>query len=296
MSVNINLSTNNNNSLYKFSQIIQNFNKLNNIKELEPKIQNIHENIFEEDLSIVIDDLVNFYFKEVNEGKVEKVRKQHVFDYINNHKLKFNEIYRWLLNNQNDPNSIYLLGYFNYHGIEVEINKQRALEFYHKAVNLGNVVAQHSLSSMYIDGEGVDKNYGKAFELTKKLAEKGYVSGINKLGYCYYQGIGTDANMEKAFELYQKVADLGSSYGMFNLGYCYENGIGTDINKKKAFEVYQMAADLGDDFAQYNLALMYEKGNGTKKDMEKAIYWYKKSAEQGDEDALNKLKKLSCYT
>ncbi|PKY24452.1 HCP-like protein [Rhizophagus irregularis] len=291
----ININNTNNNSLHKISQIIQNFNKLNILKEIEPTTQNINENFFEEDLSIVIDDLVDFNFKEVNEGKVERVRKQHVFDYINNHKLKLNEIYKWLLNNQNDSNSIYFLGYFNYHGIEVKVNKQRALEFYQKAANLGNIIAQHNLSSMYIDGEGVDKNYGKAFELSEKLAEKEYISGINMLGYCYYHGIGTDANMGKAFELYKKVADFGSSYGMFNLGYCYENGVGTSVDKNKAFELYQMAANLGDDFAQYNLALMYEKGNGTEKDMDKAIYWYKKSAEQGDEDALNKLKKLSCY-
>ncbi|GBC06372.1 hypothetical protein RclHR1_00680016 [Rhizophagus clarus] len=286
---------NTNKSSHEFSQILQNFNKLDIIKEIGPTTQNIHENIFEEDLSIVIDDLIDFYFNEVNEGKAERVRKQHVLDYINNQKLNLHEVYKWLLNNQTNSNSICLLGYFNYHGIVVKINRQKALEFYQKAANLENIIAQHNLSNMFIDGAGVDKNYDKAFELSKKLAEKEYVSGVNMLGYCYYHGIGTDANMEKAFELYQKVASLGSSYGMFNLGYCYENGVGTNVNKKKAFELYQIAANLGDDFAQYNLALMYEKGNGVAKNMDKAIYWYKKSAEQGDEDAQNKLKKLSCY-
>jgi hypothetical protein len=246
-------STNTDNSL--LSQIIQNFNKID-IKEKGPTIQNIKENIFEEDLGIVVDDLVNFCFKEVNEGKEEIVIKQHVLEYINNHKLDLHEFYSWILNNQYNSNSIYLLGYFTYHGIKVNVNKQRALKLYQKATSLGNIMAQYNIADMYIDGEGVKKNYDKAFELCKKLAKKGFPCGINMLGYCY------------------------------------ENGIGTYINMKKAFELFQKAANLKNNLAQYNLALMYEIGNGTEKDMHQAIYWYKKSAEQGDKIAQDKLKEL----
>ena len=60
--------TNNNQSHEEIPQIIiQNFDNMN-IKEMEPTTQNIHKNIFEEDFSILIDELVNLYFKELNEG------------------------------------------------------------------------------------------------------------------------------------------------------------------------------------------------------------------------------------
>ena len=212
---------NTNNSLHEFFHIIQNFGK-RNIKEIEPTTKNI---IFEGDLSIVINESVNLIFKELNKGEDRKIIKQHILNYINNHKIILQEVYNWLLNNQNNSNSIYLLGYFNYHGIETIINKQKAFELYQKASELENSVAQLDLADMYIYGKGVDKDYNKAFELYKKSAEYEH------------------------------------SYGIIGLGYCYFNGIGTSINKQKAFELYQKAADLGNNVAQHNLALMYQHGN-----------------------------------
>src|SRR5581483_5726940 len=97
-------------------------------------------------------------------------------DYINKHKISLKEIYYWLLNNQNDSNSIYLLGCFNYHGIETNINKQKAIKLYEKASELENSVAQFELAFIYLYEKDFDKNYKKAFELSKKLADKEYLS------------------------------------------------------------------------------------------------------------------------
>ncbi|CAB4404743.1 unnamed protein product [Rhizophagus irregularis] len=97
-------------------------------------------------------------------------------------------MYYWLLNNQTCSNTVYLLGYFNYHGIGIDIDEQNAFELYQKAAELGNVVVQYDLANM--------------------------------LGYCYEYGIGTNVNGQKAFELYQKAAELGNVVGIYNLGRC----------------------------------------------------------------------------
>src|SRR5947207_15378250 len=141
-----------------FLKFIQIFDKMN-IKEIETTTKNISEYIFEGDLSIVINELVNLIFKELNEGKYEEIIKQHVLNYINNHKIISQEIYHWLLNNQNNSNSIYLLGYFNYYGIETDFNKPKAIKLYQKAAELENIVAQLVLANIYIHGKGIDKNY-----------------------------------------------------------------------------------------------------------------------------------------
>src|SRR5204862_6867037 len=136
-------------------------------KEIGPTTQNINETIFEEDLSIVIDELVRLYFNEANKGNDDNARKQFVDDYFNNYKMNSQEIYNWLLNNQTSSNSIYLLGYFNYHGIGTNINKQNAFELYQKAAELENILAQFELTNMYIDGEDIDKNYDVALNYLK---------------------------------------------------------------------------------------------------------------------------------
>jgi TPR repeat protein len=324
-SSNVNQSDTNNCLLYeKLSRMID----INITKEIEPTTKDIHNVIFEEDLCFVIDEFVNIYFKEMNEGKEESVCKKNAFDYINKCNINLQEIYNWLLNNQNNSNSIYLLGYFNYHGIVIDVNKKKALKLYEKAAELENNMAQFKLVYMYKDGEGGRKNYDKAFKLSKKLAESGHLGGLNLLGYCYCSGIGTEIDMQKAFELYQKATDLGNPKAQYNLalmyefgegveidfdkafelvkksaegGYlfgiallgCYYNlGIGTNVDMKKAFELYQKAAILGNYDAQYHLALLYEYGNGVEKDINQAIYWYKKSAKQGFQNALNKLESL----
>ncbi|UZO08229.1 uncharacterized protein OCT59_028487 [Rhizophagus irregularis] len=172
----------------------------------------------------MIDEFVSLIFKEVNEGKEEKVRKQHVLNYIDDHEINSQEICNWLANNQINSNFIYLLEYLNYHGIKTCINKQKAFKLYQKAANLGNNIAQYNLALMYKEGKCVNKNDGKAFELFKKSAEGENLSGINMLGYCYENGIGTDTNMKKAFELYHKAANLGNNVAQYNLALMYKEG------------------------------------------------------------------------
>src|ERR1043165_3872256 len=120
-------------------------------------------------------------------NKLSKERQnQEILNYLKNHNITSQVIYNWLLNNQNNSNAIFLLGAFNYLGIETSVNKKKAFELYQKAANLGNV------------------------------------HGISELGNCYYFGVGTNIDKQKEFGLYQKAEKLGNAAGMNNLGICYE--------------------------------------------------------------------------
>ena len=46
-----------------------------------------------------------------------------------------------------------MLGYFNYHGIETNIDIQKVFELYQKAVTLEKNLAQYNLANIYIDGK-----------------------------------------------------------------------------------------------------------------------------------------------
>ncbi|GBB84167.1 hypothetical protein RclHR1_01080023 [Rhizophagus clarus] len=257
------------------------------IDQVVDKLKIIKSNQTNIDFGIVTDELVDLY-----EKVDDQVFEQNIFNYLNNYNMTLQEIYDWLLNNdQKDSNSIFLLGVFNYSGIGISTNKKKAFKLYQKSADLGNTFGMNNLGYCYARGICTDTDYQKAFALYQKAADLGNALGLNNLGYCYDNGIGTDIDYQKAFELYHRSADLGNVFGINNLGYCYNYGIGTDVDYQKAFELYQNAANLGYNLAQYNIALMYENGEGVVKSMNQAIIWYKKSAEQGNKNAQNKLKK-----
>ncbi|GBC20870.2 kinase-like domain-containing protein [Rhizophagus irregularis DAOM 181602=DAOM 197198] len=235
----------------------------------------------------IVDEIINLPNKTGDE-----VEKQEILNYLKNHNVTLKEIYNWLLNDQNNTNSIVLLGDFNLFGIEIiEINvdKKEAFELYQKAANLGNTDGINSLAFCYEDGIGTDIDKRKAFELYQKAADLGNATGITNLGRCYQYGIGTDIDKRKAFELYQQASYLGKTSGINKLGYCYESGIGTDIDKRKAFELYQKAADLGNATGINEIGYCYENGIGTNINKKKAFELYQKAADLGNATGINNL-------
>ena len=160
-----------------------------------------------------------------------------------------------LSNNQSSSNSIFLLGYFNFHGIETSINKE------------------------------------KAFNLFINASEKDHILAQYYAGECYLFGLGTKQNEKLAFECYEKIKNY--AMGQKNIGYCYYNGIGVKKDLKMAFYWYEKAANNGNMIAMYNLGLFYENGFSVEKDIDNAIYWYEKSAKQGSQNAQSQLEILT---
>ncbi|CAB4415516.1 unnamed protein product [Rhizophagus irregularis] len=252
----INIDTSNiNNSLHgEMSQIIENFDKMNTKEMVYTSLTN--EDIStEKNLNKIVNNIVNYILKMENEGKDLQLKK-YIPDYFNNNNINSKDIYDWLLSNQNNSDSIFLLGYFNYLGIETSEDNKKAFDLFINASEQDHILAQY------------------------------YV------GKCYQFGYGTVKDEKLAFKYFENIANKGYAMGLFDCGYLYNNGIEISINKQKAFELYQQAANLGHMVAQYNLGLMYEYGRGIEKDINQAIYWYEKSAKQGDQDAQNKLEKL----
>ncbi|RGB32012.1 hypothetical protein C1646_655336 [Rhizophagus diaphanus] len=299
------------NSLHgDLSQLIQNFNEINRRStDMISLALSDHE---------LVDELVDSIFKELNERKEDSAIKQHILNYTNNNKLQ--EIYNWLLYNQDNSNYIFLLGCFYHHGIETSINKQKAFELYQKTAVLGNS------------------------------------NGINMLGYCYENGIGTSINKQMAAELYQKAENLKNdnedskitsvivsglvdlfikitnegkardqrrsiiddylslhditiegiykwldnnnkadpSYGYF-LGYLYFSGISTSLNVDKAFVYFYKASLDHHAISYYYLGICYEFGFGTKINKKLAFECYERSVKQDSSSVVGKFALGICY-
>ncbi|RGB36605.1 kinase-like domain-containing protein [Rhizophagus diaphanus] len=264
----------------QISQIIQNFSRID-INEIDPSIST---DLIMNDFEIMVVEIISLFENiEIN------MRKCKIIKYLDNHNVTSQEIYNWLLNNQDNSDSVFLLGVFNHFGIEINVDEQKAFELYQKSSNLKNTLGITSLGYCYEKGIGTFVNKLKAFEFYQKAANLGSARGLYNLGNCYLYGIGVLVNGPKAIELFQMSASLGNLLGMCNLGWCYKKGIGTNIDYQKAFELYKKATNLGNYLAQYNLAFFYKDGIGIKKDISQAICLFKKSAEQEYQNAKYKL-------
>lgn len=144
--------------------------------------------------------------------------------------------------------------------------------------------------------------YVEAVQFFKKAAEQGNALAQYNFGYCYEKGYGIEKNEEEAIKWYRKAAEQGYHNAQFEVGF-YEFAKGvldamfSDIEEatyhyKEAFKWYLKAAKQGHIEAQYQVGYCYEFGKGTAKNLDEAIKWYKKAAEQGHMEAKEVLQKL----
>ncbi|PKC02187.1 hypothetical protein RhiirA5_425615 [Rhizophagus irregularis] len=79
---------------------------------------------------------------ETDLAYLHEINKTKVLEESRNKPKEFNNL---LLNNQNNSNSLALLGDFNFLGLGIGINKSKAFKLYQKATDLGNSSGMCSL-------------------------------------------------------------------------------------------------------------------------------------------------------
>ena len=168
-------------------------------------------------------------------------------------------------------------------GVDVSKDPAKAVEWFQKAAEQGNVQAQFSVGYMYAAAEGgFERNLPKAVEWYRKAAEGGHANAQVNLGNMYRSGDGVSKDLPMTLYWFQKAADQGYAMAQIAMAGMYANGDGVPRDQQKAIALYHDAADQGNARAQAIIARMYVDGDGVPRDLQKAIALYQKAAEQGD--------------
>ena len=133
----------------------------------------------------------------------------------------------------------------------------------------------------------VKQNYRKAVGWYRKAADQGDVNAQINLGWLYYRELrfvrSIRQDYEQAAQLFGKAAEQGHPLAQIHLGFMYQEGRGVEQDHAKAAEWYRKAAEQGDVHGQIRLAWLYQSGKGVKQDYARAIALYRKATNAMDD-------------
>jgi len=140
-----------------------------------------------------------------------------------------------------------------------------------KRVEAGDPIAMYSLGTFYRYGmNGMPQDYNKALEYCHRAADLGYSTAYNGIGSVYEMGIGVEVDMKKATYYYELAAMGGDDSARYNLGVVEEER----GNVNRALKHYMIAARSGSSDSLKKIKQLYSSGYATKEDYTKALQSY----------------------
>ena len=102
------------------------------------------------------------------------------------------------------------LGLIYGHGLGIVPDHARAAEWFRKAAEAGDGIAQYELGLLYENGYGVAQDPAQAVRWLQQSAAQGHVAAQVRLGYLYADGVGVQQSDSVAVMWFRKAANLGS--------------------------------------------------------------------------------------
>jgi TonB family protein len=184
-------------------------------------------------------------------------------------------------------------------------NPDAAAEWFRKAAEQGNPIAQNDLGVLYHIGRGVPKDLEQAFGWYKKSAAQKYGPGVFNVAISYYNGDGVPEDMVTAYAWMLLADELGEKAahdavlrtgeelagrvpeGELKLAAMLDSGGEFPKDEAAASKWYHLAADHGSAEAQVRYGLMMADGRGgTARDPERAYEMISRAAEQRSGPAM----------
>ncbi|GAM87452.1 hypothetical protein ANO11243_054770 [Dothideomycetidae sp. 11243] len=176
------------------------------------------------------------------------------------------------------PRSAGFLGRIFLRGEGTKQSYEKAITWFKRGIQYGDVLSQYSMGVMYMHGLGVPKDPIRASTYLSSAADSGMAVAQTDLGVLFLDQ-GNVAVARAFFELATANGHIEAYYYVAELA---EQGLGRDRSCATAVAFYKAAAEMAEvvhsSFIEANEA--YDSG-----DTQKAIVAYMMAAEQGSENA-----------
>jgi uncharacterized protein len=181
------------------------------------------------------------------------------------------------------------LGAMHYKGNGVKKDSQKGLEWFRRAVELGDPQAKYSIGRMALWGTTTGYTAADGLRLLQEAADAGVADSWMFIGLAHSGAYGGPVDQAKAFEAFERGAILGVPEAQRQLGVAYMTGIGAKQDVSKGFSYLKLAAENGSPEAMYQTALAYQQGVGTAANNASYQAWLRRAAGMEQRDALYRL-------
>jgi len=144
-------------------------------------------------------------------------------------------------------------------GYNSQITEKQALDFLRTAVSKNYVPSMIELGLLYSSGSLVEKNRDRAVEYWKMAMEMGSKEAEVRMAFLNVSENPNSLDTEKNIKLLINSANNGSVLAQAYLGLCYEKGLGVQENKALAVRYYRQAAQRGNQAAMNSLKRLYDE-------------------------------------
>ena len=139
-----------------------------------------------------------------------------------------------------DANAIYQLGCKYYHGdMGLPQDRDKGMELWFRAGELGCAQAHHCVAMAYRDGNGVERDEQKAKHYCELAAMRGYADARHNLGSFE----GNVGNIDGAMKHWMIAAGGGNDLSLKCIRICFTNGHATKDDFEKALRAHKEAKD-----------------------------------------------------
>ncbi|KAF0530132.1 kinase-like protein [Gigaspora margarita] len=182
----------------------------------------------QDSMTLFVNNLYSTFSKLFNEGESAN---DIIINFISKSDRTKEEVFQWLLENNNHPRYICLLGLFYHWMIGTDEKNVKIVELFVNAANKGDTIAQYFAGKCYAEGWSTNKNKKKALEWYSRAAENECAAAECVLGEYFYKL----KKFTKAFGFLERAAKHGNLKAKNTLKLGYQNDQGTGTNAVEVF-------------------------------------------------------------
>lgn len=169
---------------------------------------------------------------------------------------------------------------------------KRALKWYQKAAEAGNIVGEFNYGNMHHWGQGVKVNHKIAAKAFANVYAQGYTLATFYMGLYHQEGFYFKQDYKKAMEYYLEGATMDDPVCYHQIGYLYAKGYGVEKDIHQAMSYLVAAAELGDSLSFVALGNILIDGSLESNDYKESVRWFYWAACQDEDDGIKNLRKL----